>query len=70
VLHVFSGTVKPNIYTRFPDQNDLIPTGTFDIKYGIDDTSSGINTGSESLAIQKWDGLGSWGSDIASMHQT
>ncbi len=70
VFYVFSGTVRPNIYTRFPDQNDLLPIGTFDLKYGIDDTSSWINTSSESLVIQKWDGISSWGTDIAATYQT
>lgn len=70
IFYVYSWTVNPNIYTRFPDQNDLIPSWTFDITYQIDDTTSWINTSSETLAIQKWDGVSAWWTDIAATYQT
>ena len=69
IFYVYSWTVNPNIYTRFPDQNDLIPSWNFNITYQIDDTSSDINTSSESLIIQKWDGVSTWWADITSSYQ-
>ncbi len=60
-------SVAPNLYTRFPDKNDLIPYGDFIIQYTIDDTDSGIDISSDSLTLQKWDGT-AWGSDILSVH--
>ncbi|MDA9129058.1 hypothetical protein N9J72_01105 [Candidatus Gracilibacteria bacterium] len=64
----YGENVDPNIYERFPDQNDILPIGDFAITYEIDDTTSGINTSSENLILQKWDGVSAWGTDIASTY--
>lgn len=66
----YSENVNPNIYTRFPDQNDLMPHGDFDIYYEIDDTTSGIDTISDTLTLEKWDGISSWWPDISSTYIT
>ena len=64
-FQAYSSTINPNIYDRFPDKNDLLPYGTFDIYYQIDDTHSGIDTSSDTIILQKWDGVSVWWSDIS-----
>lgn len=70
LLPAYGESVNPNIYVRFPDQNDVLPYGTFDLFYEIDDTTSWINLASENMILQKWDGVSAWGADISGTHIT
>ena len=57
-------TVDPVISSYTPDNDSLFPIWNFEISYNFSDADSWIDTDSDTIYLQRWDGI-AWWSDIA-----
>lgn len=57
--------VPPNIISSNFASGALLPWGNHNITINYEDTDSGIDTATDSLQLQKWDGISAWWTDIS-----
>lgn len=58
---------SPGLNSYFPQKNQIIPIGNFNIILEYEDKESGIDTSSETITLQKWnENISDWWSDISS----
>ncbi|NUJ97685.1 hypothetical protein HGA92_02755 [Candidatus Gracilibacteria bacterium] len=62
---ISSDNTAPIISSSSPSSDGILPKGDFTLSFNYSDNESGVDTNSSTISLQKWNGVGAWGGDIA-----